>query len=429
MEQLHALVGVSKGGGSGHANALWPYRELNVDALFHSGWHPVAFQEFVLKIHQRCNLNCDYCYVYRMADQSWRVRPVTMSQPVWTAAAHRIAEHAQRHGLSEVQVILHGGEPLLAGIERIVNIVTGVRAAIPAGTTVNLAMQTNGVLLDQSTLRLLLEQGIHLGISLDGTQENHDLHRPHADGRGSYVEVDRAMRLLSAPEHRAAFSGILSTIDPTTDPIACYDALLAYQDRTLDPMPASDSLLSVDFLLPHANWSAPHPACVKATHPFGDWLVRLFDRWYDAPHQEIRIRFFEEIIHVVLGGSSRSENIGLAPATVAVIETDGAIEQVDALKSAYEGAAATGHSVFTDSFDEVLRHPGIVARQIGLEALSDQCRQCTLRDICGGGQYPHRYRAGSGFRNPSVYCADLARIITHIRNRVHADLRCRPAMA
>jgi uncharacterized protein len=41
---------------------------------------------------------------------------------------------------------------------------------------------------------------------------------------------------------------------------------------------------------------------------------------------------------------------------------------------------------------------------------------------CGGGLYPHRYRSGSGFRHPSVYCADLMRLITHVRDRVGADL-------
>ena len=36
-------------------------------------------------------------------------------------------------------------------------------------------------------------------------------------------------------------------------------------------------------------------------------------------------------------------------------------------------------------------------------------------EICGGGLYPHRYRHGEGFRNPSVYCDDLMRLITHVR--------------
>jgi uncharacterized protein len=42
--------------------------------------------------------------------------------------------------------------------------------------------------------------------------------------------------------------------------------------------------------------------------------------------------------------------------------------------------------------------------------------------VCGGGLYAHRYRAGVGFRDRSVYCADLLRLIDHIKARLAADL-------
>ncbi|MFD9122963.1 hypothetical protein ACFU6M_39175 [Streptomyces bottropensis] len=38
----------------------------------------------------------------------------------------------------------------------------------------------------------------------------------------------------------------------------------------------------------------------------------------------------------VLGGSMRTESVGPAPATLAVIERDGSIEQSDSLKVAYD---------------------------------------------------------------------------------------------
>jgi uncharacterized protein len=38
--------------------------------------------------------------------------------------------------------------------------------------------------------------------------------------------------------------------------------------------------------------------------------------------------------------------------------------------------------------------------------------------VCGGGNYAHRYRADVGFRNPSVYCADLYRLIRHVAERI-----------
>ena len=66
----------------------------------------------------------------------------------------------------------------------------------------------------------------------------------------------------------------------------------------------------------------------------------------------------------------------------------------------------------------VARHPGIVARQRGLAGLCQTCQECPVVTSCGGGLYAHRYRAGTEFANPSVYCADLLKLITHIKQRL-----------
>jgi uncharacterized protein len=42
--------------------------------------------------------------------------------------------------------------------------------------------------------------------------------------------------------------------------------------------------------------------------------------------------------------------------------------------------------------------------------------------ICGGGYFPHRYSAKNGFANPSVYCADLKKMISAVMTTVNADL-------
>jgi uncharacterized protein len=46
----------------------WPLT-LDVPALMATGWKPIPFREFVIKIHSRCDLSCDYCYMYEMVDQ------------------------------------------------------------------------------------------------------------------------------------------------------------------------------------------------------------------------------------------------------------------------------------------------------------------------------------------------------------------------
>lgn len=393
----------------------WPYRGLDVAGLRAAGRAPAPFRDVVLKVHQRCNLACDYCYVYEMADQSWRDRPTLMPEPVWRAAVDRMTAHARTHRLDLMRLVLHGGEPLLAGAARLDRLLTGFRAGFDGVADLRIQVQTNGVLLDEAMLDTLRAHRVEIGVSLDGTRADHDRHRRRPDGRGSFDAVDRALRLLTEDRHRDAFAGLLCTVDPTVDPIDTYEALLAYRPPALD------------LLLPHANWDTPpeRPGHAGPT-PYADWLIAVFDRWYDAPAQEVAIRLFEDVLALILGGASRSEQVGLSPVAVVVVESDGAIEQVDSLKSAYPGACGTGLNVLSDPFDAALDHPGVVARQIGLDALSDDCLACPSRDICGGGHYAHRYRGGRGFRNPSVYCADMLTLIGHVRARVLTDLKRRP---
>lgn len=131
-------------------------------------------------------------------------------------------------------------------------------------------------------------------------------------------------------------------------------------------------------------------------------------------------------MQLLLGGAANSEVVGLAPARMVVIETDGSIEQEDTLKIAFDGAPATGLHLIRAPLDAALELPQIAARQIGARGLSGECRVCRIHQVCGGGLYSHRYREGTGFANPSVYCPDLMALIGHIRSRLATDIRSLP---
>jgi uncharacterized protein len=392
----------------------WP-ATLDVPALMAGGWSPIPFREFIVKIHSRCDLSCSYCYMYEMADQSWRDQPRRMTTEVAELTARRIGEHARTHQLRDVVLVLHGGEPLLAGHEFISHMVTMTRDSAGPDINVQARIQTNAVGLDYSYLQMFCELGIKVGVSLDGTAEAHDRHRRFASGRGSHAAVSAGLNRLRRAEFRHLFGGLLAVIDLRNEPVATYEALAAFEPP------------EIDFLLPHGTWDAPPPGrgLDLTDAPYGDWLIVVFDHWYRAP--QVGVRLFEEIIRLILYGTSSGEAVGLAPARMVVVETDGTIEQVDTLKAVYDGAPLTGLNVARDPFDEVLLQPGVVARQLGELALADQCQLCPIHRVCGGGMYAHRYRSGTGFANPSVYCPDLMRLIGHINQTLRADIGARRA--
>jgi uncharacterized protein len=399
-----------------HASAPWPHRLLDVPALRHAGIPPVPFQQFVLKLNSRCNLLCSYCYVYNGADDSWRGRPPRIRQDVLERSAERISEHVARHGLRQIRVELHGGEPLLGGVETALRQVSEVRAAVRSavGTRceVCVSVQTNGTLLTAEAVRRLAAAGVRVGVSLDGGRAEHNKRRVDHAGRPAWEAATRGLALLA--RHPEAYAGLLCTIDLDLEPEDVYDSLMEFRPAALD------------LLLPHANWESPPPGkgpSSVGSAPYGEWLARVFDRWFDSGRYRTRIRLFTEIIGLLLGFPGRAEAVGLSPVAAVLVETDGAIEQVDSLKVAYAKAPATGMNVFRDSFDDVLEHPGIVARQLGADALGADCRRCPVLRVCGGGHYAHRYRRGNGFRNRSVYCADLELLIRHVAQKIEPLLR------
>ena len=160
---------------------------------------PGTFTQFVVKLHSRCNLNCPECYVYQLRDSTWADQPRVMSDAVLDTLATRIAEHARRHRLPEVRVMLHGGEPLLAGPRRITRFAGALRTALTGtGTVAELVVQTNGTLLDEDFLELFRRLRIRVGVSLDGGPSAQDRRRPYRGGRGSHADVARALNCWAA---------------------------------------------------------------------------------------------------------------------------------------------------------------------------------------------------------------------------------------
>jgi len=365
---------------------------------------PGSISQYVLKVCSRCDLACDHCYVYEHADQSWRAKPKTIAPGTVHQAARRIAEHARIHRLGEVHVVLHGGEPLLLGQVGLREVISTLRSQIDPVTRLDLRIHTNGVLLDEELCGLFADYAVQVGVSLDGDHTANDRHRRFSDGRSSYWHVRQALALLRKAEYRHLYAGILCTVDVRNDPIAVYEALLAEAPPRLD------------LLLPHATWDRPPPGRLGENRPYAWWLGQIHSRWI-ADGRPVPIRFFDSIFAAWEGRPSESEAAGLDAVDLLVIETDGSWEQIDSLKTAFDGAPATGLDIFSHSVDDAMAHPGVTARQDGISALCQDCQDCPLVRACGGGLYSHRFRSTTGFDNPSVYCDDLKELIPQLIDR------------
>jgi uncharacterized protein len=365
----------------------------------------VQITSFLVKIASRCNLACDYCYMYQHADQEWRKQPVIMAHATRQRLAQRIGEYVQSNGITEICVVFHGGEPLLAGPEIIAETADWLRAALPAGTRSSFSLQTNGVLLDEAAVQIFLAANIAVSLSLDGDNAANDLHRLDHLGRSTYEATRQALDLLESNPN--IFSGVISVVDPKVKPEDLFGFFAARRPPRWD------------FLLPDAHHDRLPPGRAGDPTLYERWLIEAFDVWFER-YPDLPVRTFEALIGSCLGLPSQTDAFGFGDPSLLTIETDGSYHDLDVLKITRAGFTALGSDLAGSTIEAASRSGGLArhASLLRLEGLAKQCQRCPESQVCGGGAVPHRFAEQNELDNPTVYCGEMLALIGHIRRRL-----------
>ncbi|WP_186146224.1 cyclophane-forming radical SAM/SPASM peptide maturase YhhB [Burkholderia gladioli] len=370
---------------------------------------------FLLKVASRCNLDCDYCYMYHHADQSWRSMPPILSHEHRNAFALQLSAYVKHANLRRCVAVFHGGEPLLMGAAELAAFAQQLRTAVGGDVQLDVSLQTNGLLLTSDSLEMLRHADVGVSLSLDGPKEVNDLHRTTRKGRSSYARTLGALELLkTVPD---TFTGVISVIDPRVPP----RNLLEFFDHHAVPR--------LDFLLPDAHHLRQPPGRHEQPDLYERWLIEAFDVWFDEyPHLEVRT--FEALLDGVAGLPSQTDAFGFGDVSLITIETDGTYHDLDVLKVVGQGATKIGGGVKDTSIAQVAQSPSIAAHRLLLrkDGLCESCRECEVVEVCGGGAVPHRYGL-RGFQNPTVYCREMRALIKHVRSRVIGALSKGPIPA
>jgi uncharacterized protein len=354
--------------------------------------------------------------MYNMGDLSFQKQPKVMSDKVLEAMMNRVLEHCRQHNLKTFTLIMHGGEPLLAGPEFFRKFVAAANSILLPEVQPILVLQTNATLLTEEWCKLLGELKIvNLGISLDGVKEINDINRIDHAGRGSYDRIIQGLKIAQESVHLKTDPAVLSVVNIDADPVGTY---LHFKEL---------GITNVDFLIPDSTYEQPPPRPtvdrgLSAEAPYADWLIKIFDMWFEEGNRRISIRKFELIMHMLLGGVVTADNFGNLQNEVLVIETDGGIEAVDVLKICGDSFTKAGANVLTHSFGEAMATDLANLYHMSHKKLCNQCMKCPVKDVCGGGYLPHRFKKENGFNNPTVYCHDMMKLITHIQNKVIQQL-------
>jgi len=360
---------------------------------------PIA--QLLIKVASRCNIDCSYCYWFR--DAAVYSKPKLMAQEVLQQLLWRIEEHVINNSLPEFPLILHGGEPLLWGVENFYRISEACET-ISARTNcaIPIAVTTNGILIDEAWLDCFETRDIAVAISLDGPAQIHAINRRTFQGTGTHAAVERAVRLLTSRDINVT---ALAVCNPAHEPKEYFDFF------------RSCGIAHFDIMIPDATVDENPPSVAL-------FYKGLFDLWLGANRHErtVDIRIVTDMVTALLGNDSPTEGVGYKPIELCTVMTDGTVEAHDVLRIAGDGVTQTTFNIFTHAIDEIRGEPRWKAARDASINLCEKCRQCKFMNACGGGYLPHRFSKKNGYDNPSVYCDDLYATYQHIQSVLEKNL-------
>ncbi|MEJ0075256.1 MAG: radical SAM protein [Alphaproteobacteria bacterium] len=177
-------------------------RPNTLEAVFHrsrSGDETVARSSIIKVAGETCNINCFYCYEKR--------KPYANAQYLTPGV---LGEFLDKLGPGPINIEIHGGEPLIIGLERMQRLLEVIAAR---SNVRRLSLQTNGTLLTAAWLSLFdaIVPSLEIGISLDGDEDGNALRRDYLDNP-TLSAVAAALDLLSR-ESRAC--GVIAVVSET----------------------------------------------------------------------------------------------------------------------------------------------------------------------------------------------------------------------
>lgn len=353
--------------------------------------------DVVVKVAERCNLVCPYCYFFFAGDETHKLHPPLMSRSTVESLAKYLATAADEFHIDLIRVGLHGGEPLLMSKDRMGSVVEVLKSALARVPSVQFVIQTNGVLINDEWVDFLAHHGFRVSVSFDGLPAHHDRTRIDKKGRGTYAQTAAGFnKLQSAYEAgRLAPPGVLCVVDPSQDGAETYHHLSAGLGAQ-----------HMNFLLPDLTNDA-HPGeefidgCTR-------YLIAVFDAWRRGPRGKM-VRFINDITGPLVNDSylQRSRDEKFNSSGLISVSSNGEVSPDDTIRPLAVRFREGLPRVQSSSFAETLNHAvwgELRAAEVNRPA---KCLDCQWLNVCRSGMPHHRFSVRESFDNPSVYCRTL----------------------
>jgi uncharacterized protein len=269
----------------------------------------------------------------------------------------------------EVTFIFQGGEPTLAGLDWFKRF-TGYAASLQRNVKVNYALQTNGLLIDDSWAEFLHDHNFLTGLSIDAGAAFHDSNRLDTGGAGTWKTCLQSKALLE--KHGAEYNILcVLTNELAGDPDKAWRFILNEKIRFIQFIPCLGSLDESEA-----------PSALRPAR-FARFYSRLYYWWLKELEKGsyISIKFFDDTASFFLRGIPAACGIDGQCRSQYVVEADGSVYPCDFyVLDHYNAGNLTRHTLGELSGSEKMR--AFLQEERNLPEL---CLSCGYLKMCGGG--------------------------------------------
>jgi uncharacterized protein len=339
-------------------------------------WSPEAFHVLAKPTGAVCNLGCSYCF-FLDKEALYEGSRFHMSDDVLDGYLRQLIE---AHSSPVVTVAWQGGEPTLMGLDfyrRAIEIQERYRKP---GMTFENTIQTNGTLLTDEWCEFLKENDYLVGISIDGPEPLHDVHRVTKKGKGTFDKVMRGMRLLQ--KHGVEYN-VLTTVNAVNGdfPLEVYRFLrdeVGTKWMQFIPVVERTDDQGNPAYLEGTNVSDR----TVAAEQFGRFLSVIFDEWVRNDVGEVFVQTFESAVRNWMGFASSgmcvfNETCGLGVA----LEHNGDLYSCDHFVEPEYLIGNIGDTEMGDLVASTRQHAFGMDKR---DALPQFCLDCDVRFACHG---------------------------------------------
>ncbi|RXZ38005.1 radical SAM protein [Oxalobacteraceae bacterium CAVE-383] len=379
---------------------------IDHERIFHS--YKWSRLEVILKVTERCNINCTYCYFFNAENQDFKSHPAYIKTETIVACAKFLEKAARESGVNSIQIDFHGGEPLMMKKHRFDEMCTIFRTYLKNLNDVKFVIQTNAILIDDEWIKIFAKHKISVGISLDGTLEFNDRYRLDHQGKGTYAATVKGLRLLQQSRLPGLQNdvGVICVIDPNTDAKKIFE-------HFVDEL----QLTSLHYLLPMHDHDTFD---IAISESITRYLCDLFDAWVGREDPKISIRYFQRLFSLLVGGKKimKDASIGYKNSMAFTIASNGDIGPADDLRNTFPSLFWSQKNVSNISLVDFFKLPEIAKHFSEKMERHKECLSCCWGKICDGGDIvgseAFRYSNAKSLQNKSIYCDSIQALLVHM---------------